>query len=358
MQMKDPKGMVREAQEYPQQIRTAIDTPLPALDGIDGDRIDKVLLLGMGGSGASGSVGVALLDRHGEVVARTTKDYAAPKWVDQRTLVVATSYSGNTEETLAALADCIGRGAPWVGIASGGDLEAAARRHGAPFVKVAGGSEPRAQFASLLGPMLRILGELGLLDGAWVEEGLESAYSACLEIAGENDPSVPEEENPSRGIANALFGRQVLVMGDAPYEPLIERIRCQLNENSKVVAFSRWLPEANHNDTVAWGADAHADQWASLWVGPFDRNGALAERAAFVRETFEQAGMPVIDMDRRVDHEIGRLVALAYLGDWVSLYLAFLNKQDPGDVAAIPTLKARTRSTGVLTAAKQRLAIE
>lgn len=353
----DPTGMTGLIERYPEQVAEALQLPLPDLSALDGATIKKVLFLGMGGSGAGGELAVQLLDEAGTAVGRVVHDYDAPTWVDGETLIIATSFSGGTEETLAALATCREQAAGWVAIASGGALLKSAERDGAPFVRVPSGPHPRAAYGYLTVPVLRLLAKLGLLDERQVEESLRSAVDVCRQVQRTNGTHVHKDDNPTKQLVEHLSGRQVLLVADTPYAAVAERIRCQINENGKTVAFTRILPEANHNDTVAWAAGPRYTDWACLWVGPFNRNPALRARATFVRGLLEQRGMPVFDLDVTVGDPLAHRLALIYLGDWVSLYLAFQNGEDPGDVSVIPQLKEEAAGTGLIRDIKRRLGI-
>lgn len=357
MEELDPEGMIRTVRDYPEQLRDATTLALPSLDKIDKGRIQNVLFVGMGGSGAGGSYAQQYLDQQGGAISRVVHDYEIPRWVDERTLVVATSYSGGTEETLASVQQAMERGAQCVTISSGGALKKVAEAHQLPHLAVPADFPPRGAFGYLMVPVLRILAALDIVDRAGLESSLKQAEKRCRALSDECDLPVAHERNRAKRLAEALHTRITLLVADTPFEPVAERIRCQLNENSKVLAFSRALPESNHNDTVAWTADATVQYWTGLFVGPFARNPALAERARFVREILEERGLPVLDLDVPDDDLLVHMMATTYLGDWVSLYLAFLNGEDPSNVASIPRLKERAARTGYLAGVMKSLGV-
>lgn len=358
MSENDPAGMAKAVAGFVNQLDEAVSMPMPDLGSFSPDQVDRVLFLGMGGSGIGGTIATGFLDTHGGPISRVSHDYGLPDWVDGRTLVIATSYSGETEETLASLVEARERGAPWMAVTAGGSLAAAAKKHGAPVVTVPGGLQPRAAFGYLTVPLLRLLAHAGLVASADLDEPLERARKACRQIAAECALAVPEAKNPGKSLARALANHEILIMTDGVYEGVAERWRCQLNENSKARAFSRVLPEANHNDTVAWLRPEGTKPWASVWLGRFDGNPSLAVRAEFTRGLVAEAGIAVHEIAQVDAHPLADMIAVAYIGDWVSLYLAFLHGQDPSDVEVIGKLKAKCAATGVAGKAKQALGIQ
>lgn len=356
MKKQDSKGMLQAARDYPEQWQEARTMALPDLSRLPTNP-DQVLFTGMGGSGTGGEFALMMLDRHAGPVGRVVHDYEMPAWVGPQTLVAATSYSGGTEETLTGVMRAVEKGTPWFAITTGGLLADAAKRHEAPWLRVPDGLQPRAAFGYLTVGVLRTLAELGLVDKAALMASLQHVESRLKKIRERCAPEVPLQENPAKQMAEALAGRPLLVFADAPWAPTAERVRCQFNENGKALAFTRILPEANHNDTVAWSRATHVEDWGVVFLGPFDRLDPIKERARFLRETLTGRGVQVHDLDEPDDDPVARMFLTAYRADWVSLYLGYKNGVDPGEVDVISRMKDRVAKTGHVDFVRKQLGV-
>lgn len=325
----DRSGAADVLASFPTQCRRGLalaeGVPLTGLGGFS-----RLVVLGMGGSGIAGVLLASILPV--EVVP--VRDYTLPPWIGEESLVVALSYSGDTEETLAAFAAARARTRRLLAVTSGGELGALCARDGIPWIEIPTGYQPRAALGYLLFPLLGLGARLGLVPD------LGEAVVVLEELAGELAPG--DEENEAQRLARALRGRVALVYGAGPRAAVAYRWKTQLNENAKAPAFWAELPELCHNEVVGYELTRSLLPQATV---VFLRSGhdhpRVEKRIEILGELLSGRGIPWIAVRGRGRGPLADLFSLLYLGDWVSYYLALLNGVDPTPVAIIAELKAR-----------------
>jgi glucose/mannose-6-phosphate isomerase len=305
---------------------------------------DGVAVCGMGGSAIGGELVLATASGLA-VPSAVVRACELPAWVRPETLVVAVSYSGETEETLACVEGALARGCRPVCVASGGRLAALAAGHGLPHVPVPAGLQPRAALGVLATPVAAALVEAGLCS----ELAPDVAEAAVVlgELASDLAPEVPEEVNGAKALARRLAGRLVLVYGGGVTTPAARRWKTQLNENAKAMAFWSELPELDHNEIEGWAAPPGLAAEAQVvlledpeWALP------LGRRAQLTAAELAGHGIAVERLTARGALPLARACSLIGLGDWVSFYLALLRGLDPTPVAAIERFKRRLAAGG------------
>ncbi|MDI3279972.1 MAG: bifunctional phosphoglucose/phosphomannose isomerase [Bacillota bacterium] len=303
--------------------------------------IAAVVVAGMGGSAIGGDLVRGLVAPKLTIPFYINREYELPAWVDRRVLVIASSYSGNTAETLAAYREAKRRGARVVAISTGGELELLAQEAGDPWIKIPGGISPRAAVGFSLVPILLVLERLGLV--APRREELKEAQQVLLALREEVGAEAPLEQNPAKQLALSLHGRLPVVYGGEGWRAVVAyRWKTQLNENAKHLAYWHALPELNHNETVGWEFPPDLARQVHL-VFLRDRLDSEPIRRRF-EVTAEIAGPRVhgiTEVWSRGESDLARLFALLYFGDWTSYHLAILNGVDPTPVRVIDYLKAR-----------------
>ena len=333
---RDPQQMITLITRFPRMCEEAWGLTPP---GTVTARPQAVVALGMGGSGIGGDLLRTVLFDEATVPLASVKEYRAPSWVGAQTLVFACSYSGETEETLAAYDDAVQREATCVVITSGGELlrRAQARRQAA--VVVPKGLPPRAALPYLFLPMLAVLSRIGVVRSFDAE--LREAVQVLQRVTAEHGPDRPH--SPARHLAEGLVGLIPVVYSAVPFlEPAAERWKDQFNENAKTFAVWNTFPELNHNETVGWGLDnALARQLHVIILRDAVEPPRLALRAAITRDlALSRAGG--IDEVRAIGTgKLARLLSAILIGDFVSWYLALLRGVDPTPVPVIDELKKR-----------------
>lgn len=335
--MNDPMGMSGLTAGFADQCARAVEiargAPLPSWKA----RPDHVVLTGLGGSAAGGDLVAALMAMEGSVPFFVNRDYALPRWVGQGSLVIAASYSGNTEETISAYLDARRKGASLLVVSSGGRLTEMAREDGFPVVTVPGGQPPRTAMGFMLMPVVVACEQIGVLEA----QDYAGAVLAAREVAGACGFGVPESENEAKRLARALHHSVPVVYGLGAWQfAIAQRWRGQLNENSKMMVGTHVFPELCHNEILGW--EGAGRQGVSKWVTVLLSGGSEDARLrARVRITMEQIGTvtEVHEVVARGSGVLAKMLSLAHFGDWLSLYLAALAGVDPGQMLAIDQLK-------------------
>ncbi len=294
-----------------------------------------VIVAGMGGSAAGARLAIAALGPRLTKPFVVADDYALPGWAGPSTLVLCSSYSGCTEETLAAYDRALELGAPRLVVSTGGPLVERARRDGVPVIPVPGGFQPRAAIGYSLVAAL----EAAALAGAApsVRDEIEAAADLAETLATEWGPEGGDE---AKDIARRLHGTVPVIAGAELAAAAAYRWKCQFNENAGVPAFWSVLPEADHNEIVGWAAarDLARFSYVSLEDGEAHPRNAL--RAELTADLAAAGADPVLRVSARGASRVERLVSLVLLGDLVAIYTAVLRGADPVDIAPIDTLKA------------------
>jgi glucose/mannose-6-phosphate isomerase len=341
----DPAGMHRRIAGLAADARRAHEAAA-ALDWAPRPRPLALAVAGMGGSAIAADLLRGYLEDQLEFPVGVVRDYDLPAWVGADCLLVASSYSGNTEETVAAYLEARRRGVPRVVLCSGGRLAALAAEDGVPRAAYPPGYPPRAALAWSFFTLLGVFVKLGLTGGR--EREVAGAAGLLERAAEEMGPVAAEAVNPAKQLARALHGRLPVVYSAARrIEPVALRWRQQINENAKTLAHHAAFPEHNHNEVVGWEQPAELLARAAVVVLRDSGDHSRVQRRFELAAPFAgAAGAGVHVVESRGGSLLERLCSLVVTGDWVSLYLSFLNGVDPTPVTKIDLLKNRLEQTG------------
>jgi glucose/mannose-6-phosphate isomerase len=294
-----------------------------------------IVVAGMGGSAVGGRLAAGAIGSRLRRPLVVSDGYALPGWVGPDTLVLCSSYSGSTEETLAAYDDAAERGAPRIAVTTGGPLAERARRDGVPVIPVPGGFQPRAAVGYSLVAALEAAALCGAAPS--LRDEVEAAASLAGGLAAQWGPDGPED-GEAKALARRLDGTIPVIAGAELAAAAAYRWKCQINENAGLPAFASVLPELDHNEVVGWpAADGRLSAVFLEDPGAHPRNRLRSELTA------EQAAEGTAVVERvaaRGETATERLVSLVLLGDLVSLYLAVLRGEDPASIPPIDALKA------------------
>ncbi|MEN8613786.1 bifunctional phosphoglucose/phosphomannose isomerase [Dehalogenimonas sp. THU2] len=340
----DPDGMGQRIRELPKVIldawQAAIDFELP-----DYRDIDNVLVLGMGGSAIGGDLVRRLLVEESKAQITVLRDYNLPAWVDERTLVVASSYSGNTEETLSAFEQSLNTPAKKLVLTTGGKLLEMARSNNIPAFVFSYDAQPRAAVAWGVFPLLNFLIRLGLASDKTAE--VAEAALVTEQFARKIEPEKPQAHNPAKEFAHKLFGRIPIIYGAGIAIEVAYRWQTQLNENSKQWAFAQALPELNHNATAGYEfPDELVPRMSVIMLRSNHLSERILTRYKVTAELLARVGARVAFADGRGISPLAQMMSLILLGDYVSYYLAALNNTNPTPVDSIVYLKQRLADSG------------
>jgi glucose/mannose-6-phosphate isomerase len=341
----DPDDMLARIRDLGDQCRTAWQNAAGLRLPDDYRRnTTAMLVLGMGGSAIGGDLMRSLASQHSPHPILVNRGYEVPAWVGPRTLVVASSHSGNTEETLAAAEAAHTRGARLVAITTGGELARRARAWGIPLLTYQYAAQPRAVIGHSLVNMVALAEQLGWLPP--MGPAVAEAAAVVEAIRSELDVDVPAERNPAKQLAGALAGRLPVIYGAGLLEEVARRWKGQLNENSKAWAFFEALPEANHNGIVGYEHPAALSRLVTvIFLQAAADHPRVQIRQRVTKAVLDQRGVRHATIEARGASPLAQVLSVLTTGDWVSYYLALLNGADPTPVAAIDYLKAELART-------------
>lgn len=334
----DPDGMHARIAELPQQCEDAwrlVETfALP--DSYRG--AEKVVILGMGGSAIGGDLARSLVEPEACVPVLLVRDYTTPVFIDDKTLVIASSYSGNTEETLSGLDEALARGAKCVCVGTGGKIEKRAQDAGLPFLKFSYTSAPRAAIGYSLICIVGILSRAGVATVPYAD--LQEALAVMRAWQRELTPDIPEATNAAKQLARRLRGRVPVVYGAGLLSEVARRVKGQINENSKAWGFYEVMPELNHNAVLGYTNPEELRQRLFVLMLRSDYDHPRVRiRFDVTADLLSQAGVEHEEVQARGWSRLAQMLSVVHFGDYVSLYLAYLYGADPSPVHAITYLK-------------------
>jgi glucose/mannose-6-phosphate isomerase len=337
----DTLGMFDAALGLPEQLTAAAaraeqSTGLPPAEGVM-----SVIILGMGGSGIAGDVVAAVAGPVCPVPIVVAKQYECPAFVGPGTLVLAISFSGDTEETVEAAGDAAAAGARLVVICSGGELRERAPGWGAAVLPVDGSIPmPRAAIGAMAVPALVALDRLGLLDGT------STMIDAAVEQLRRRRDELGSERNVATRLARAI-GRTLPIVygGGALGDVAARRWKAQANENPKVAAFANHLPELTHNEICGWAqhGDVTRQVFSLVLLRHSFEHPQVARRFGIVAEMSEEIVSGVHSVVARGDGPLAQLLDLVLIGDLVTLHMAVAEGVDPGPVPILDDIKRQLR---------------
>lgn len=303
-------------------------------------KANKVLILGMGGSGIGGELASNLTLKTSEIPIYTHHNYGIPEFVDEKTLVIAVSYSGNTEEVTDGFVEAYKTGAKLVAITTGGELEKLSRKYRVPYYRFAYKSPPRAALGYLFISVIGLLKKLNIVDIA--QQDINTAISMLKSQFERINREVPLSKNPAKKLAQKLEGKIPIIYGTDFMESVATRWKTQFNENSKVTAYGETIPESNHNSLVGLEFPENLKEKLFFLIlkSKFDHPKSKM-RQDFFEKTLKskQISVESINLVPITDSPLTEICGMIYLGDLTSYYLAMINHINPYSVEIIDKLK-------------------
>ncbi len=293
------------------------------------NEIKNILICGLGGSGIGAKIVSNWVQDEIKVPIIISNEYSLPAFVDANTLVIGSSYSGNTEETTMSIAEAKEIGCHIIGICSGGHLASFCEENSYDYVIVPGGNPPRSALAFSVVQLLDILAKLGLTSPVNVDK-----MRSAVDLLNADNAEIHQK---AKEIADFLFGKVGVYYAETKYEGVIVRARQQFNENSKYLGWHHTIPEMNHNELVGWtGGDA---RFAPLFFCTGDLHPRNQKRLEITMAHVEKICGSIYKLDAKGDSFIERSLYLINVVDWASYYLCNLNGADIIDIAIIDYLK-------------------
>jgi glucose/mannose-6-phosphate isomerase len=338
----DPQNMLGEIDNLPRQLISAWELgqqqPLP-----DGSGVMQVIISGMGGSAIAADILAAYIAPACKIPVVVHRDYGLPAWAhDPQTLVIASSHSGNTEETLDAFEAARNAGCRILAFCTGGELEKRARAYQLPVWKFNHTGQPRAAVGFSFGLLLAFFTRMGLIPDP--EEEMLEAVADMRSQQETLRADVPVVQNPAKRMAGQLVGRWVNVYGSGNLAPVARRWKTQLNEIAKAGAGFEFLPEADHNALAGLINPAALVQTMTLFLRAPSDHPRNHRRMDLTRHGFMVEGMNTDDFNANGESALAHIWTALHFGDYLAYYLAMLYEVDPTPVEALQNLTAAMKA--------------
>lgn len=314
---------------FPDNIREALQIAKNSTFQNPKNEIRQVVVCGMGGSGIGGELVKNWTQNEIKVPVLCYHDYNAPAFIDKQTLVIASSYSGNTEETLMFVEGIQNKGAHIIGVCSGGDLQTLCNKNGYDCIIVPGGNPPRAALAYSIIQVSNILTQLGLIS-----DSILTSFASSKTLIENNIQTIKDKATE---LAKFLRGSVPVFYASAAYEAALIRAKQQFNENTKMLCWTNVIPEMNHNELVGWGGGDH--RFSAVY---FDTNDISIRNKKRADITFEVIASKTNLMTINIAGAdlIERSMYLIHIVDWASFILAEMDNTDAMDIKIINRLKS------------------
>ncbi|MBC8214538.1 MAG: bifunctional phosphoglucose/phosphomannose isomerase [Candidatus Marinimicrobia bacterium] len=325
---------------FPQQIQQSFDI-MKDYEPINSyPDIRNVLILGMGGSAIGGDVVRVLMQDFCKIPILVNRSYDIPGWVNESTLVIASSYSGGTEETLSAFHQCLSAKAKIIVISTGGEITKLAENHNLDIVKIPAGFQPRAALGLSFSTLLLVLNKLRIANSDLVQDLKNSIEQ--LDAYSKNFV-VDSVENEAIMIAKKIFKTIPVIYGSEDLTWVAAyRFRCQLEENAKMMAFHHHIPEQNHNEIEGWNQNPELlKKFTIIWLSDEDDHERSLKRMKVTKQLLNKTVENQITISETGNNRIVRLLKMIHFTDWISYYSALLHNVDPTPVERIQLLKRK-----------------
>jgi len=339
----DPENMYNRIFDLPEQMEKALKlAEVWKVGPGDFPDVKNIVVIGMGGSAIGGELVKSLLSSQLLVPFEVCRNYELPEYVDDESLVIVSSYSGNTEETLAAADDALRRKAMMAAITTGGMLEDVASINDIPILKVPTGWQPRAAIGFSFVPLLILMDKIGMIKDA--SKDIKATYEKMVKFREKYIEDNPSISNPAKRLAVKIKGRiPIIYSGPRLTDAVAIRWKGQICENAKNMAFANHFPEMNHNELVGWSEQIkeHGEHLIVIFLRDADDHPRIRRRMNIVKEIISKLEIEVMDLHSMGESPLERIFSLIQMGDFISYYLAILNEVDPTPVEAIESLKTK-----------------
>lgn len=339
----DKNQMLELIYTFPEQCEQALKIARESIRGLRFHNIINVVITGLGGSAIGGDLVKMITLNRSMIPITVNRDYNLPGFVDEKTLVIASSYSGNTEETLSAYEQAKRKKAKIVVITTGGELKKKAMVDEFPVITIPPGLPPRAALGFSFVPLLVILVEQGLVPRNYFD--FEEAIKLLRETREELIPKTAEKNNPAKTLARRLHGKLPVIYGVSGITDIIAtRWKGQMNENSKHPAFFNAFPELNHNEIMGYEGDENILKSLEIIVlrSPKESD-RITKRIDITIDLIKDVVSGITEIWPKGKTSLEHVLYQIMYGDYVSTYLAILNQKDPIEINFIDILKKRMK---------------
>jgi glucose/mannose-6-phosphate isomerase len=314
---------------FPKHIEEAFEIANKSKLKTPKNQINNIIICGMGGSGIGAKIVSNWVQNEIKIPITLVTDYTLPAFASQNSLVIGSSYSGNTEETLSSLEEARALGAHVVCICSGGKMQVFCQENEYDCILVPGGNPPRSTLAYSLVQLLHILKSFGFISSSTLDQ---------MKISGPMlSKNLSDIQKVAQQISSHLFGKVGILYGETIYEGVIVRARQQFNENSKYLCWHHTIPEMNHNELVGWGGGDH--RFAPIFFETSDVHPRNKKRFEITKNATSEKCGSVFTLQAMGASRVEQSLYLIHVVDWASYYLCEANNQDIIDIKIIDYLK-------------------
>ena len=335
----DKSNMYEVLLDFPNQIQKAIQIgESAAINKFDAKGADNIIICGMGGSAIGGDLLRSFTFYDCKIPVFVNRNYTLPAYANENSIVVISSYSGGTEETLSAYDEALKRGCRIFCVSSGGEVEKKAKENSNLIIKIPGGLQPRCAIGYSFFVIYIVLSRLGFFTYDRNEfENIINNITKKSHIFSD----FKSDNNNALNIAGYIYKKLPVIYSSCDLLDVVNlRWRCQINENSKQLAYGNFYPEMNHNEIVGWEQNEHIlNKIVVIYLQDIDDLVRIRLRMNITEEIFEEHADSLIVLDGEGDTKLERIFDLIYLGDWVSYHLAIMQNVDPTPVSVIGCLK-------------------
>lgn len=293
------------------------------------NNIQNIIVTGLGGSGIGGTILSELIQDECSIPVLVNKDYFLPAYVNSNTLVIISSYSGNTEETVSAMKQAITKKAQVVCITSGGKIKELADQNNFDTIIIPGGKPPRSCIGYSLVQLLKVIE-----FNEFVKTNLLAQVETSITLLNKENTSI---KNEAMTIAKLLIDKLTVIYSLGTCEGVAVRFRQQINENSKMLCWHHTLPEMNHNELVGW-TTKNENLAVVTFKTSFDYERTI-KRYEICKELFSKYSSSVTDITAKGNSKLEQYLYLINIGDWISCFIADIRNIDPIEVDVITNLK-------------------
>ncbi|MBI65456.1 MAG: bifunctional phosphoglucose/phosphomannose isomerase [Candidatus Marinimicrobia bacterium] len=329
----DKSNMKDMILSFPNQIRDSFE--IMKNFKVQNNDFNNILVCGMGGSAIAGDICKEITHDSSDLFLYVNRDYKLPKWVDKKTLVIISSYSGNTEETISCYKESMKRKIKPVVITTGGFLLDQAIKNNQSHIKFPSGFQPRAAIGYSISLLMLILNKFKVIKNNLIHE-IENSLSVIEKQ--NNQLSMLNNHNESIVLAGKIYNKFAIIYIDNHLESIALRFRCQLAENAKILSSHFIFPEQNHNEIEAFEKSCKKDL-AIVWIYTNNDYEKIKDRMIFTSRILKSIKNQY-NVVKTESHNIQNILTLINFFDWVSYYCAMYNKIDPTPVNSIKKIKS------------------
>jgi len=335
----DKNNMFDVLKAFPLQVKDALKIAGKYnLKNFNRKGIKNVIISGLGGSAIGGDLFRSYTQYEMKIPVSINRNYTLSKFADSNTLVVISSYSGNTEETISAYRQAMETKCRIICITSGGEIKKLAQKNKHNCIIIPGGLQPRCALGYSFFTLLVLFTKLGFIKDK--QEEIKETIK-IIEEGKDEYTILNSEKNLAMQIAIDLKGKLPIVYSSTDLMDVVNlRWRGQISENAKMLAYGNFYPEMNHNELVGWKLNEDIlKKIIVIFLKDNKDNERIKLRMKITADIYKKYANNIITLESNGEGKLSRIFDLIYLGDWISYYLAILNEVNPTPVDVISYLK-------------------